>query len=868
MKVPFYKLPVRKWALLALTLFTALALTVMQIQPVAAIRGDAAPVRATSNVSSPVNPNLVLQDDFQGFGTSLAWWADVVGGWSEPQRSEIINYLFSDTFQKNGQTVQGLAFTAVRYNAGASEAGVSYEVRDPHWPPRNGAWVDSLILANGTYNWTLDANQRWVLEQAAQKGAVTFELFGNSPPWWMTYSGIPSGRYTHSQGCQSTNLQGQYEDDYAAYLAAVAERFEEVGVNGPGSTKVEFQTIEPFNEPSNGWWCLYNNQEGTYMPSWQQSTIIDVLRAELNARGLTDTGISATDSNNYWSVISEYDALSESAKANLDQINAHGYAGSDIAPIRDRVEARNMKFWQSEWGPADWGGYYINSELDAALELATRVTNDLSYVKANAWQYWQAVEDSTRGSGPGYWGLIQATLDGSAQNYSFQKQFYTMGQYSKFIRPGDLIIDAGNGKSVAAFNPASNKLVLVTYNDTADPMAVTFDLSRFTTTGASAQVWRTSSTENLAQLSSINVSGGAISVTVPAYAVTTLILNNTSYNAGATTAEIVNNSAGFTYSGSWSDNGYSGGAIGAYGLWDQDEHSSQSTNAYATYTFYGTKIHYFGTIAPTSGKVAVSIDGGSETIVNAYATSRVDGVKLWSSGNLTPGRHTFKVRITGETGASGGGTWGNVDRVVVEDSGWTSCASEGQNCSFSGTAEVRYGANGDETRGVFTGGVACNSSVFGDPAPGASKNCYSRSISSTALVSLNSHKCVGVASGSTAAGADVIQWSCIGVNDQKWTLEKVTDGYRLKPTHAPTMCMDVAGASGSAGANILQWNCGTGQNQVWNFVHVKDGAYQLMPKHATNMCADVASAGMNDGADIVQWDCNGYNNQLWRLGLP
>ncbi len=868
MKFPFGKLPVRKWAFSALTLFTVLAIALLQVQPAIAISVDPAPARAVSNVASPVNPNLVLQDDFQGFGTSLAWWADVVGGWSEPARSEIINYLFSDSFQKNGQTVQGINLSSVRYNLGASEPGVSYPVQDPHWPPRNGAWIDSLLQANGTYNWTVDANQRWVLEQAAQKGVVTFELFGNSPPWWMTYSGNPSGRNTHSQGCQSTNLPGQYEDDYAVYLATVAERFEKVGVNGAGSTKVKFQSIEPFNEPSNGWWCLYNNQEGTYMPAWQQETIINTLRTELNARGLTSTGISATDSNNFWSVVSEYDALSETAKANLTQINAHGYAGSDAAPVRDRVEARNMRFWQSEWGPADWGGYNITSDLDSALELATRVTNDLSYVKANAWQYWQAVEDNTRGSGPGYWGLIQAALDGSSQTYAAKKQFYALGQYSKFIRPGDLLIDAGNGKSVAGFNPASNKLVLVTYNDTADDMAVTFDLSKFTTSSATTQVWRTSSTENLAQLSAITISGGTLNVTIPANAITTVIVSNASYNAAGSTAEVVNDSAGFTYTGSWSDAGYSGGQQGAYGLWDQDEHASQTTNDYATYTFYGTKIHYFGTTAPTSGKVAVSMDGGTETVVNAYSTSRVDGVKLWSSGSLTAGRHTFKVRITGQTGATGGGVWGNVDRVVVENSGWTSCASEGQTCSFTGTAEVRYGAKGDETRGIYTTSVACNSSVFGDPAPGASKSCYYRSISNTALISLNSHKCIGVASGSTADGGDVIQWSCTGVNDQKWNLEKVTDGYRLKPAHAPTKCMDVAGASTSSGANILQWACGTGQNQVWNFVYIKDGAYQLMPKHASNMCADVSNAGMNDGADIVQWACNGFNNQLWAFGLP
>lgn len=856
MNVSFLKSRIHGLIVSSFSLMVIVMLILMQVQP----------VEAATTINSPVNPNLVIEDEFQGFGTSLAWWADVVGGWSEPERSEIINYLFSDSFQKSGQTVQGIKLSSVRYNLGASEPGVSYPVYDPHLPPRNGAWIDSLIQADGSYDWTVDANQRWVLEQAAQKGVVTFELFGNSPPWWMTYNGVPSGRYAYSQGCQASNLPGDYEDDYAIYLATVAQRFQEVGVNGPGSATVEFKTIEPFNEPSNGWWCWGNNQEGIYLPSWQQDTIINVLRDELDARGMTNTGISATDSNNYWSVWGEFDALSDTARGNLAQINAHGYAGSDPEPVRDRVEAYNLRFWQSEWGPADWGGYNVTSELDAALELATRVTNDLSYVEANAWQYWQAVEDSSRGAG--YWGLIQAPLDGSAQTYAIQKQFYVLGQYSKFIRPGYLIIDAGNGKSVAAFDPATSKLVLVTYNDTADSMNVTFDLSRFTTTGAVAQVWRTSATENLAQLSSINVSSGNLAVSVPSNAVTTLVVSNVVFNAPTTTAEIVNNSHGFTYSGTWSETGYSGGQQGAYGLWDQDEHASQTTNAFATYTFYGTKVHYFGTLAPSSGKVAVSIDGGAETTVNAYNAVRVDGVKLWSSGNLTAGRHTLKVRITGQTGATGGGVWGNIDRVVVENTNWTLCANEGQTCSFTGTAEVRYGANGDYTRGVNTTSVGCNSTVFGDPAPGFSKKCYYRPISTTTLINLNSHKCAAVSGASTSAGADILQWSCTGGNEQKWILEKVTAGYRLKPTHAQTMCMDVSGASGNPGANILQWNCGSGLNQVWDFVYTRDGAYQLMPNHAAGLCADVSGAGLGNGADIAQWTCNGYNNQMWILGGP
>jgi hypothetical protein len=54
---------------------------------------------------------------------------------------------------------------------------------------------------------------------------------------------------------------------------------------------------------------------------------------------------------------------------------------------------------------------------------------------------------------------------------------------------------------------------------------------------------------------------------------------------------------------------------------------------------------------------------------------------------------------------------------------WTSCASEMQQCNFSGTKQVRYGANGTYNYGIFTGGVLCANSIFGDPINGVIKHC-------------------------------------------------------------------------------------------------------------------------------------------------
>jgi hypothetical protein len=57
---------------------------------------------------------------------------------------------------------------------------------------------------------------------------------------------------------------------------------------------------------------------------------------------------------------------------------------------------------------------------------------------------------------------------------------------------------------------------------------------------------------------------------------------------------------------------------------------------------------------------------------------------------------------------------------------WTFCAPEGGFCAFTGTKEVRYGANGAFFFRTLTGGTACANDVFGDPAPGTPKQCAIR----------------------------------------------------------------------------------------------------------------------------------------------
>jgi len=54
---------------------------------------------------------------------------------------------------------------------------------------------------------------------------------------------------------------------------------------------------------------------------------------------------------------------------------------------------------------------------------------------------------------------------------------------------------------------------------------------------------------------------------------------------------------------------------------------------------------------------------------------------------------------------------------------YTSCADEGGTCTFPGTKQVRFGANGQWATLSATGSVACDKATFGDPLPNVVKTC-------------------------------------------------------------------------------------------------------------------------------------------------
>ena len=99
--------------------------------------------------------------------------------------------------------------------------------------------------------------------------------------------------------------------------------------------------------------------------------------------------------------------------------------------------------------------------------------------------------------------------------------------------------------------------------------------------------------------------------------------------------------------------------------YNKTDHYSNTTDSYFQIKFSGTQVKVYGEKNSSFGIVAISIDGGAETLVDCYSASRVVNTQLYTSNDLSNGSHTLKVRITGTKNESSGGTWHTADRVVI-----------------------------------------------------------------------------------------------------------------------------------------------------------------------------------------------------------
>jgi len=132
----------------------------------------------------------------------------------------------------------------------------------------------------------------------------------------------------------------------------------------------------------------------------------------------------------------------------------------------------------------------------------------------------------------------------------------------------------------------------------------------------------------------------------------------------------------------------------------------------------------------------------------------------------------------------------------------------------------------------------------------------------TALVGVHSGKCVDVHDSSTADGAEVFLWTCLGTANQQWMLVPMGDGTVSVVVHHSGKCLDLRGGQLENGAAIEQWTCLGNANQRWIVAQIDAGSFALLSA-VSHRCVDVTGFGTADGSPIAMYDCQYTTNEAW-----
>ncbi|MFD9192373.1 glycoside hydrolase [Streptomyces phaeochromogenes] len=498
-----------------------------------------AQVTAADTAAVTVRPDPSYeQEKFEGWGTSLVWFANATGDYPKEVREKLAKLLFGD---------DGLALNIARYNIGGGNApDVEDYLRaggavEGWWKAPAGTtredtdWWSADDPAD--WNKNADATQRWWVDRI-KNDIDHWETFSNSPPWFMTKSGYVSGGFNATDD----QLKTESVDDFAAYMAGATKRLEK-------AEGIKVDTIDPFNEPNTNYWStrlgadgepVGGRQEGAHIGPELQQKVIKALAPALK-KAKTKAEISAMDETNPSIFSTNWNTYPQEVRDLVDQMNVHTYGTGQRTTVRDLAKAADKPLWQSEV-EGDWGDGQSFTDMRPGLGLAQRIVDDLRELEPKAWVFWQPVEDydnmkpggeSAKG---GNWGSIQLPFSCTSKDtlkscpiYTNTK-FDTARNFTHYIKPGDRLIKTDDTSSAAAVSKKGNGATVVHVNSTTDARAVTVDLSKFgkVSRGATVTPVVTSADGKLERHRAVKVSDRKATFTVPAQSVTSFVVKGVS----------------------------------------------------------------------------------------------------------------------------------------------------------------------------------------------------------------------------------------------------------------------------------------------------------------------------------------------------
>lgn len=510
-------------------------------------------VAQNAKISVQVNPDDTYQS-IHSFGASDSWRVQFVGeNWPLAKREKIADLLFSlDTDEQGNPEGIGLSNWRFYIGAGSMEQGDASDIQN--------VWrrSESFLDAKGNYDWTKYKGQRWFLKAAQKRGVPEFTAYTISPPVFYTKNGLAHA----TKGNLGFNLQNDKYEAYSKFLVDIVEHFEK-------NENIHFSYISPFNEPQWAW--DKNNQEGTPATNEELYRYTKTLSKELNQRGLKTVILAGEagdlgylyekkgNNNNGDQINVFFNPKSDMYMGDFDNleyaITSHSYFTT--WPIKTQIETRKklaqriqevnpkLDFHQTEFcilekNPEITGGWGRDLGMATALYVARVIHSDLTIANSRSWEWWTALSqfnfkdglihlDDGKGSGVESDTSklnFQLMFDG---NVTETKLLWTMGNFSRFVRPGMVriqaeiddglsLVEQATDLQVAAFKDVSSeKMVLVFINHNEKEKEV--DLNGIDKSSEQAALYVTDKARSL-ELVKVKLN----SVVIPGRSVSTLVL--------------------------------------------------------------------------------------------------------------------------------------------------------------------------------------------------------------------------------------------------------------------------------------------------------------------------------------------------------
>ncbi|MZQ83010.1 carbohydrate-binding protein [Paenibacillus sp. 5J-6] len=414
---------------------------------------------------------------------------------------------------------------------------------DTIWPEKNEGFVwDQPDWASRKAHF--DEAQVWIMKEAMAYGVKTFYADAWSPPYWMKTNSSVLGQ-------SGAKLKADSYQDYADYLVQYAIGYKrEFGI--------PITHIGPANESE----AAHGSYSGFVITAaeykdFMQNYLGPTLQKAIDEGKFTELGMNpplivAPEGTNLNASLNLGRPMLEDPASStyIDVFSTHLYGTSSFnnGPLTSTGATgaypdflRNFKLWQTEFMTQNTANssaaantqLYANQTITDGVKWANLLTNMFTSDPGfNSFLWWWPIGNNGADGSD----LIRLATTGSPQGngstvtglYRTFKRLYTFGNFSRFINPGDIRIDATRvpveGVNISAYkNPANNEFSIIAVNSGAANQVVNFKLNHFPTGAASVVGYRTSASENQKLIEPVVITDGSFEVNIPANSVITFV---------------------------------------------------------------------------------------------------------------------------------------------------------------------------------------------------------------------------------------------------------------------------------------------------------------------------------------------------------